>query len=396
MRATYLKTGIAAGFALLVSTHASVALDADEFAKKFVAAYTSGGMTVAYEGVSEQGNDIIMQGLTFGVEGEQTSFDFGDLTFSGVSEDGSGGYLVDTVSKDRILFSAPEVSFTLDDMSITNLRVPAEAKMETLDDALYYDSLTTGPMKLTAEGQDVFSIASISMDLSKASDNSRMDFTGRADGLEIDLSSVEDAQTRQTLSGMGYQFVGGDVVLEGYWLPTTGEMTLSQYALSLDGVGRLDMQVSISGYTFEFVRGIQELQEKMDDQGNDSQAQQAMGLAMLGMLQQLTFNSLSIRFDDASVTNKVLEMVASRQGMTRDQMVQGLQAMVPFALAQLQNPDFQKNVTEAVSLYLSDPKNIEISAMPAEPLSFASVVGTAMSAWQTLPQMLNVSVTANQ
>mgnify|MGYP001815917781 FL=1 len=89
-------------------------------------------------------------------------------------------------------------------------------------------------------------------------------------------------------------------------------------------------------------------------------------------------------------------MVAGQQGMTRDQMVQGLQGMLPFALAQLQNPEFQQHVSEAVGVYLSDPKNIEISARPSGPMPFASLAGAAMTAWQSLPEMLNVQVMANQ
>lgn len=396
MRANHLKRGIATGFLLLASTQLSFAVDADDFVKKFVAAYASGGMTIAYSGVSEQGSNIVLQNVMVGVEGEPESFNLGDLNFNGVSEDGLGGYVVDSVTEDSIEFSSPEGSFVLQDLTINNLRVPAEAKMESLDDVLYYDSASTGPMVVNFEGRDVFQIASSRFDLSKNSDNTRMDFKGSLDGLEIDLSAVEDARTRQTIDGMGYQYVGGDIVINGYWAPPTGELTLSEYALTLNDVGRLDLKLSVSGYTLEFIKGLQELQQKMAAEGSDEKAQQATGLAMLGMMQQLTFNSLSLRFDDASVTNKVLDMVASQQGMSRDQMVQGLQGMLPFVLGALQNPDFQQKVTEAVSLYLADPKNIEVSANPGSPIPFASLVATVMGGWQTLPDVLNVSITANQ
>ena len=138
-------------------------------------------------------------------------------------------------------------------------------------------------------------------------------------------------------------------------------MTLSDYAMTLNDVGRLGMSFSISGYTLDFVKGLQELQKNMAGKEGDAKAQQAMGLAAMGMMQQLTFNNLAVRFDDASLANKVLDMVASQQGMSRDQMVQGLQAMLPFALGQLNNPEFKKSVTEAVSLYLSNPRNIQVA-----------------------------------
>ncbi|MEM9104956.1 MAG: hypothetical protein AAGC96_04805 [Pseudomonadota bacterium] len=379
---------------LLVSTQLSHALDANDFAEKFVAAYATGGMTLEYTGVSEDGNNVTLQGVTVGADGEPETLGLGDMSFNGVTEDGSGGYLVNQVVEDSIAYSTPEFSFSLSDLVINNLKVPAEANLDSIDDVLYYDSASTGPMVVTIQSVEVFKIANSMIDLSKASDNSRMDFQMRMDGMGIDLSMVQDTRTKQAIDGMGYGYVNGGLVINGLWAPPTGELTLNEYALTLDDVGRLDLQLSISGYTLEFVQGIQKLQEQMS--GADEKAQQAMGLAMLGMMQQLTFNSLSLRFDDASVTNKVLDLVASQQGMSREQMVQGLQGMLPFVLAQLQNPEFQQQISEAVGAYLADPKNIEISAQPSGPLPFASLVGAAMTAWQSLPEMLNVQVTANQ
>ena len=396
MRARTLKTGLATGLVLLVTAPLSYAVDVDDFTRKFVAAYASGGIKLEYAGASEQGDSVTLENVTLSVEGETESLGIGDMIFNGVSEDSSGGYLVATVKNDGIAYSSPEFSFSLKDLTVNNLKIPAEAKMETLDDVLYYDSASTGPVVISAEGMDVLQIARSTIGLTKAPDGSRMDFKIRADGLEIDLSDVEDAKAQQAINGMGYQHVGGDLVINGYWSPPDGELTLSEYALTLNDVGRLDLQLSISGYTLEFVKGMQELQERMAAEEDSEKAQQAMGLAMLGMMQQLTFNSLSLRFDDASLTNKVLDMASSQQGMTRDQLVQGLQGMLPFALAQLQNPEFQQHVTEAVSLYLGDPKNIEISARPESPLPFASLAGAAMGAWQSLPEVLNVKVMANQ
>ena len=394
MRVRPLKAGLATGLVLLVSTQLSHAIDADDFAKKFVAAYASGGMTLEYSGISEDGDNLTLQGIRIGMDGEPEALDLGDLAFNGVSEDGSGGYLVARVTKDSIAYSSEEASFSLSDLVINNLKIPAEVKMETLDDVLWYDSASTGPLVVTFEETDVFKMASSTTSVTRTSDDSQMDFQVRMDGLGIDLSMVEDGQAKQAIDNMGYDFVSGDLVINGSWAPPTGELTLNRYALTLNDVGRLDLQFSISGYTLEFVQGLQKLQQQMASA--DEKAQQAMGLAALGMMQQLTFNSLSLRFDDASLTNKVLDMVAGQQGMTRDQMVQGLQGMLPFALAQLQNPEFQQRVSEAVGVYLSDPKNIEISARPSGPMPFASLAGAAMTAWQSLPEMLNVQVMANQ
>ena len=63
------------------------------------------------------------------------------------------------------------------------------------------------------------------------------------------------------------------------------------------------MTVDLGGYTPAFVKSMQDMQKQMAAQpaGADNSAQ---GLAMLGLMQQLTFNSASIRWDDDSLTKQ--------------------------------------------------------------------------------------------
>ncbi len=396
MGAQLFKSGLLAGFVLVASSQISAALDADDFAKKLTQSYASSGATLSYSGVTTNGDNITLENAAVSLAGEASDLPLGNLVFEGVTEDGTGGYTVASTSQNELAFGNADFKATIKDIKVENMYVPADTTMASLDTMLWYDRITTGPISLAIEGQDVVDIARMDSRNTKNSTGDRVDMDARIDGLEINLTAIDDPEARQVLTGMGYQNLSGDMVINGYWQVSNGELTLSEYALTLDDVGRLDMAFSFSGYTLDFVKGLQQLQENMAGKESDAKAQQAMGMAMLGMLQQLSFNNLSLRFDDASVTNKILDMAASQQGISRQQMVQGLQAMVPFALAQLQNPEFQKTVTEAVSLYLSNPKNFEISAAPASPVPFATLFGSAMAAPQSLPNILGVTVTANQ
>jgi len=392
MRAHHVRTGLLAGFAVLASTQWSMALDADDFAKKLTDAYLQGGAELIYDNATTSGDTVTLSDAAFRVTGAPINISLGDLIFNGVSEDSSGGYTVASFKKDDISFSADRLTMSMKGLSIEGMRIPANTATPSLDDVLVYRRAETGPIAVTIDDRNIVKLARSSTSVDKSPDGGRLDVGMRAEGLEIDLSDVGDTQAQQAINGMGYQYLNGDIVMKGSWQPESGELSIAEYAYTLNDVGRLDMQFSFSGYTLDFIHKLQQLQE----QTGDAQSQQAMGLALMGLMQELTFNSLSIRFDDASVTNKLLEMAASRQGMSRDQMVQGLQAMMPFALAQLNNPEFQKMVTEAVSLYLSDPRNLEIAVQPDSPLPFAAIAGSAMAAPQSLPDLLNVTVTANQ
>ena len=73
-------------------------------------------------------------------------------------------------------------------------------------------------------------------------------------------------------------------------------------------------------------------------------------------MQQLTFNSATIKFTDASLTNKVLGYVAKMQVQQPAHIANMAKAMVPFGMAQLNNPELTTQVTAAVTAFLDNPR----------------------------------------
>ena len=149
-----------------------------------------------------------------GMAGESSEFGLGDLVFEGVQEDGSGNYTVATVTEDEFTFSQDEISISFKAITIENLFVPADSTLDTMDNMFFYDRATTSPPIVTVEGNDVLGIARSDTRNTKSSDGNRWDFDARVDGLEIDLSSVPDAEARQVIDGMGYQNLNGDLVIK--------------------------------------------------------------------------------------------------------------------------------------------------------------------------------------
>ena len=160
--------------------------------------------------------------------------------------------------------------------------------------------------------------------------------------------------------------------------PTDGRIGLSQYDISVENAGTLGMTFDLGGYTPGFVKSIQDMQKQMAaaPAGSDNSAQ---GLAILGLMQQLTFNSASIRWDDDSLTKKVLDFIATSQNQKPEDIANQAKAIVPFLMAQLNNAELTQQVTEAVTKYLDEPKSIEISAEPDAGVPFAVIMAGAMS-----------------
>jgi len=212
-----------------------------------------------------------------------------------------------------------------------------------------------------------------------------MDISGSTEKYHADLTLVDDPKSKEVIDALGYQNISGNFEIAGAWQPTDGKMELSKYDVSVDNAGTLGMTFDLGGYTMDFIKSLQAVQKQMAAQpeGADKSAQ---GMAMLGLLQQLSLNSASIRFDDDSLTNKVLEYVGKQQGMSAKDIANQAKAIVPFGMSQLNNPELTAQVTAAVGKFLDEPKSLEISAEPPAAVPFALIMAGALSNPPDLPK----------
>jgi hypothetical protein len=214
--------------------------------------------------------------------------------------------------------------------------------------------------------------------------------------MKADLSDAPDPQAKEAIEKLALQHVNGDVTVKGAWDLAPGAIDISELTFDFTNIGRLNLALKISGYTLPFVNSLREAAKASETNPNKEEAQQALGLAMLGLMQQLSFSGAEIRFDDASITKRALEYAGAQQNISAKQMADALKAMAPIALAQLNIPELQNAISAAINTYLDDPKNFVVSASPAQPVPFPMIMGAAMGAPDTLPNVLGVKVTANQ
>ena len=159
---------------------------------------------------------------------------------------------------------------------------------------------------------------------------------------------------------------------------------------SVDDAADLNLTMDIGGYTPELVGAMQDMQAQMA-----GQSEEQMGMAMLGLMQQLEINALAIEIDDNSLTNRILDFVAEQQGMNRQNVVAMAKGVLPLGLAQLQDPEFAANATAAIGSFLDDPQSLRVAAEPTNPVPLAQLMAAAMSAPQMLIKTLAVTITAN-
>ncbi|MDO9416022.1 hypothetical protein [Pararhizobium sp.] len=385
-----------AGAAFLSLTGSAFALDGAAVVAKLNAAYAYSGASLTYDKVEVDGTTVKLTGTTIkaGPDANQSA-KIGNVTLEGVEEDAEGGYYIETVSFPDINSVQPEASVTAKDLKIGGLSIPADASGKTIDDIVLYETASSGPITVTAKGKEVMSLTGVTANLTRQEGDAGFDFDANASGLKVNLTDVEDPKAKDTIQKLGLTELSGDINMKGSWELTSGKVNLEDYSFDFANIGKLALSLDISGYTMDFMKAIQEATKAAQANPDKEKANQAMGLAMMGLMQQLTFNGAQIRFEDASITARLLEYFAKEQGMTGEQLGQSIKGMAPIMIAQLNLPELQNQISAAINTYIDDPKSLTITAEPGNPVPFPMIMGAAMGAPMTIPQVLGVKVSAN-
>jgi len=373
----------------------ALALDADDFATKTAAAVQQGAGKLTFASIDADGDRIVLKSARLEPVG-QDAFGIGDITFTGVEEGDDGSYLVDLVEFEDVVISEGANKLSVLGIEMDDLVIPGETGTDTLAGFIRMDSMSTGEIRAEDNGEKVFSMSGLALKLEYSDDalSQKAEFTGS--DIWLDLSKIDDPKARQAVSELGYDTLTGDFRMAGGWEAETGVMDLSEYSLTLDDVGSLFLSLQISGYTLELVEAMQQAQKAAADNPDKKAAEQALGLSMLGLMQQLSFNSATVRFEDASVTERALTFAGKQQGVSGDQMRMALKGMLPLMLGRIGIPELQKQIAAAASVYLDNPQDITITANPASPVALPVIMGAGMGDPKSLVGLLNVQISANQ
>jgi len=371
---------------------AASALAVEDAAERLKSYTADQGLLLDWDNLDIKGNDVTLQGARAGVKADEMT-PIGDLALEGISYD-SKGYRIKTVSFSDYTHEDDDTTLTVQGVSMSNVLLPDDAVRADYGDTIFYETANIDEVTLTMDGKDVFAMSDTQFGMTEPEADKAMTFNGIVEAFSLDLSVIEDKQQLATLQALGYEQVAGSMKMAGSWNLGEGRMDLSQFDLTVDDAGTFGFTFDLGGYTPALIASLREMSKQMatdDDDSNNT----AQGLAMLGLLQQLSFHGAEIAFTDDSLTNKVLEYVAGNQGMKPKDVANQAKAVAPFLLAQLKNPELTTQATQAISAFLDNPESLRISAKPASPVPFALLAATAMSTPTELTKSLAVSNSAN-
>jgi len=366
------------GAALWLAFGASPAFSADatQVADALVAAMQASDNTKAsYGAASAAGDDVTITDFA-ATNANGGTVNIPTLTITGAQMRDEGGFTAAGMTFDNAKMVDNNSNISWQTGSLTDAIVPSAAEIKAKAHVRPFGSLNVGG--ITIEGGDLpapLQIASLDVAIDIDQAGNPRDFDMKVDAINIPPEVfAADAQSKAVLDELGYSgFVVNLNVAGGY--ETEGDqVTLRTFTIDAADVGKLAISGKFNGVSLS----------KLFQDGNPDEAST-----------NGTLESLTIRFDNSGIVERVLDMQAKMMGVQRQDVVAQTASALPFMLNFLGNPPFQEKVAQAGTAFLNDPKSLTISASPAQPVPLSQITSAAGQSPQMLPDLLAVDVTAN-
>lgn len=383
-----------AGLLATVPLRGAFALEADDVAESLRALFAHQGVEAEWSGIEEDGSAITLKALTLEPKDGGGSVSLGDVTMEAVSEE-DDHYRVGEVTLPAYEQTLQDgVTAHIEGMDIEGLVLPKDIDADPLGGAARYDKAEIAEATVTKGEKQLFALEDFSVQMMQPEDGGgTLEMHGSAKSFTLALADVVGPKMQAVLDELGYAQLAGELEMAGSWRPSDGRLMLSQGELDIADAGTFGLTMDISGYTTEFMEGMRQIGEKMKSASDDQKA--AQSFAMIGLAQQLNFHGAMLRFDDDSLTGKILDYLADRQGVTPDDVAGQAEALIQLKLAPYLGQELTGEVSAAIDTFLDDPQSLELRADPGKAVPFAMIMGAAMSSPEAVRDQLGVDIIAN-
>lgn len=388
------RPAAAAALALTLATAPALALDptgdpvADAFLR-IVEAQSDGDVSAA--GASTDGDVTTIDGFaaTTTDEGQTVSMTSRTVAITGGIVSTEGGLTADAVAFDGLRIEGSPEPFLMTVGTIeaegVALAPPGQADDAVMpgDDATYERLVMQDIVLSDGVGDDAVTVARFSTEGRNLASDTLREGELTLERAVIPVAGIEDEQLKANLEALGYREIALDVSLDGTWAPQSGDLDLRTVRVTGADMGTVSFSGQMGGLTEELVA---RLQQDGDDQDE-----------LMGRLTtEVTVSSLELTYEDGSLVEKILRMVAEAQGTTADAFADQLGQMLPQMLSAIGNEAFESEVASAVGAFLRNPRSITLTADPANAVPIAQVLGAAMMSPGAIPTVLGVTVSANR
>lgn len=389
----------------------ALALDEKDFLAKLNASLQHTDMELLPDTMTVEGDDVSFTDAKLKMGGDQT-VSMGPVTMDNIQEV-DGGYLVGTISTQsfEISDSKSKSSLKLEPIMIESYHLPAVSDNRTVATTSYSAITTMSGFAVLQGGETLMSSGAIEMTTTIDETSNKMNTQAAMNDVVINLRGKNtNPETVEMLEALKTSTLAGDVQFSGSLALTTGHLDIDMLSFDAPDHGKFDLKFGFTGYTASFMddlRKFNAMAPKAAAESEDSAAaktpeQQAaeqknsteLTLGLIGLAQQLSINNFSLRFEDDSLSERLIAYSAKRSNLEAEQLKNSIKGLVPLMLAQWGLQSLSTSASEAVTAFIDDPKSLTVAAAPAQPLPLPEIL-SVMSTPEALAKLINLQITAN-
>ncbi len=380
------------------------ALDGNDVAKRLQARFEEQGTKIAFGKVETDGTTVTLRDTKVTVPNSEIGeLPVGDIVLKDVAEDGKGAYTAETATFQDFSKTDDKTKIDVKGIEIGKIYLAADNEEDVIAKMMAYQTFKVDSLVVAEDGQEMANIKDISAKSSAYTKGTPMTYEFGVKSIDLDIEKMEEVRkkseaesgeaTPNPMLDLGYKQLKMAITSTGSWEPEKGDLVMDKMEFDVADLGKFDTTLKLGGYDTKFIKAIQEANKKLADSGENNDA---ATMAMLGLMQQLSIGGISFRYDDASLTPKLLEYYGKQQGISSEDMVNQIKGIAPLMVGYLGHADFAIQATTALNAYLDDPKSLTIAAKPDAPVSFALIAATATADPKKIIDLLAVKLTANQ
>lgn len=354
----------------------------------------------AYDSLKVEGGNVTIINLTLTKEAKDNdpglSVKTAQLDFTGITDQGNSLWQigkstftntsVQMTGKDAAL-SATIPAASAEGWYIRAVPATPTPKDELLSSLTFANKMTSGPITINATGQ-MLTIDSIDTTWNGDPATGAGKFSLKVNNLAVPQATVALFDTGSVWKQLGYDGLNFDIATDGD-LTSNGDTLGYAFNLSLAGrnIGALSLSAAVDN--LPVAAYAQMLKDQTGGRGIDF-------ATLSPQLQNVDIKGGSLRFDDASITKKILPLAAAMQGMDEKVLLASIPPTIQLTLVQLQNEALTKQAVDAVTAFLADPKSLMLSIKPEAPMKLLEFNALDPAKPGEAITKLGVSITANQ
>ncbi|MBN9018918.1 MAG: hypothetical protein J0H11_16000 [Rhizobiales bacterium] len=362
---------------LLLSTTAFAAPDATKIANSVVAALQAkGGAKASFDSASANGDDVVITNLKVSREGSDATVP--SVVIASPVERTPGGFTAASISFDNGKIVDGEQTISWKTGISKDAVVPDPTEVHSTAKITPFSHFEIDGISVAApNAPDPVTVDSFAVDLSNVVDGAPNEGKLTVAGINVPGSVLKAAgQGSSTLTDLGYDSLSLNVGIAGSYDAAKSALTINGITLDGKDMGKLSISGTFGGVPREKLQNADQLHE---------------------LAPTATLEVAEVRFDDAGLTNRALDMQAKQLGAKREDLAAMVPGFLPLAFSQVNITDeaFQSEVSAAVSAYLKDPKSITVKFAPATPVLLTEVGKTALASPNGVLKLLGIGVSAN-